>query len=564
MDIKRNLAFSLMAILFFFSVSCSEREFLKEMPLDVYTLPNSFKSPDDIEMVITDLYKGTLIVYDGSEKNNYMFIGTDACMAPRNRSDQFKSGGAGSSRITPITQYVDLMWNTMYEIIKNANLILHVIDNINYSSGEEKAKHVAEAKFFRGFAYRNLANLYGNVPIVLDFIEKPKRDYTNAERSEVYAQAAEDLKFATENLPAINEVKAAGRVSKASAYHFLAEVYISLKRWQDAIDASDWVINKSGNFHLMTERFGRRTSVPNTNVFWDLFQRGNIDYQAGNKETIWALQINYGVPGGGSFIPFSAPGNLQHERALGPWYWFAKSPDGSSAFIGPTTQNGGRSGGFVAPTNHVKYDIWEGDWDNDIRNASCNLKRIYIADNPSSPYYGDTVNNFPKGPDTDTLLHIAPYWMKLTTPDDHPIEMINNPATGVVWATAGNTAHNWPMIRLAETYLLMAEAYLGDGNTHKAAEAINVVRSRAGATPVDESKIDIDYILDERLRELMFEEQRRMTLMRLGKWHERTTKYNPWSSPDKVEKFWELLPIPQREFDSNTEGELKQNPGYVN
>ena len=68
-------------------------------------------------------------------------------------------------------------------------------------------------------------------------------------------------------------------------------------------------------------------------------------------------------------------------------------------------------------------------------------------------------------------------------------------------------------LRLAETYLLRAEAYLGAGNIAQAAEDINVVRRRAEAPPVSSAEVDIDYILDERARELHLEENRLLTLI---------------------------------------------------
>jgi starch-binding outer membrane protein, SusD/RagB family len=81
-------------------------------------------------------------------------------------------------------------------------------------------------------------------------------------------------------------------------------------------------------------------------------------------------------------------------------------------------------------------------------------------------------------------------------------------------------------MRLAETYLLRAEAYPGLNNTTAAAADINVVRASANASAVVPAKVTIDYILDERLRELGVEERRMLALMRLGKWVERTRKCN--------------------------------------
>ena len=557
----RYIKHLLIATILLTSFACNEDEFLKEVPMDVYTYNISYNTPEDIVMTITEMYRLVKAQFDGSHDYTYMFIGTDACMSPRNATEQLGYGGGVT--ITPQSSRIQLMWNGMYQVIKNANIVLDRVEVVNYPSETLKNEHIAEARFFRGFAYRVLANMYGSVPIVLEVLTSPKRDYVRAEsRDAVYQQAVSDLDFASKNLPTIDKVAAVGRVSQAAAYHVLSEVYISLKQWDKAISSALAVTNNP-NFKLMTARFGRRTSVPETNVFWDIFQKGNIDWQVGNKETIWALQTEYGIPGGGDLSHHTA-GNFKFERAMGNLYWFVKCPDGSSAFRGPTTQNGGRPGGYVSAVNHVKYGIWQGNWANDIRNAPCNIKRIFIADNTKSAYFGQAVNAFPHGPDCDTLWHIPPYWMKLTTPNDHPVATIQDLTTGVVWASSGGTHKNWQHIRLAETYLLLAEAYLGKGDLINAASAINVVRNRAQANPVDPADVDIDYILDERLRELLFEEPRRMTLMRLGLWYERTTRYNQWSTPAKVKEHWELFPIPYSEIERNTEAELVQNPGYSN
>ncbi|MCF0173456.1 MAG: RagB/SusD family nutrient uptake outer membrane protein, partial [Bacteroidales bacterium] len=75
---------------------------------------------------------------------------------------------------------------------------------------------------------------------------------------------------------------------------------------------------------------------------------------------------------------------------------------------------------------------------------------------------------------------------------------------------------DWYLIRIAETYLLRAEARLAQNNTAGAAADINVIRNRAGAKPCSAADVDIDYIMDERARELLCEEQRWITLNRLS------------------------------------------------
>jgi len=129
---------------------------------------------------------------------------------------------------------------------------------------------------------------------------------------------------------------------------------------------------------------------------------------------------------------------------------------------------------------------------------------------------------------------------------------------------SGPCKRNWKdhyAIRLAETYLLRAEAYLGKGKAGMAAADINVIRSRAQAEPVSPDEVDIDYILDERMRELHFETLRLCTLNRLGKTVERVRAHFP-KLAETYEDYHNLWPIPYGEIEKNVEAELEQNPGY--
>lgn len=128
----------------------------------------------------------------------------------------------------------------------------------------------------------------------------------------------------------------------------------------------------------------------------------------------------------------------------------------------------------------------------------------------------------------------------------------------------GPCKRNWKdqyAIRLAETYLLRAEAYLGKGDLAKAAEDINVVRRRAKAHEINASEVSIDFILDERLRELYFEVPYLLTLQRLGKTVERSRKYDPQLGPTYLDHN-NLWPIPFADIEKNTGAKLEQNPGY--
>lgn len=222
---------------------------------------------------------------------------------------------------------------------------------------------------------------------------------------------------------------------------------------------------------------------------------------------------------------------------------------------------GRMSGGIVRPTNHANYEIWSDP--NDMRHSVHNFKSRFWMNNPDSEYFGMEVVltkkedgkmyiTLPDGSVTnsvvDTTRNFYPYFRKIE---------------GLMpWGNMeGRTMNDRYKMRLSETYLLRAEAYLHKGDKVNAAADINVVRKRAQASPVDPADVNIDYILDERMRELIIEEPRRRTLVRLRKMYERTMKYN-YRVKNNMQPYHELWPIPQKAIDANTAIKIEQNPGY--
>jgi len=348
------------------------------------------------------------------------------------------------------------------------------------------------------------------------------------------------------------------------------------------------IIN-SGEYALMTERFGSRKDEPG-DVFWDLFRLNNQNRSSGNTEVIWAFQDEYPTQGGDN--------DARWERTLGGEYnrWQAKDEyDGIRTFIYESTYNGGRGQGYIRPTSHVTHGIWKDNFYTDIRNSEYNIKRKWWVDNPQSAYYGDTIDlsdpadmakymGGPRGVEDDTNRYMYPYYHKFVTVNNHVAEeLLDGSLTDAQKALAtpehiamvesyggvgpklhGNARRYRTEIyalRLAEVYLLRAEAYLMKGDQASAATDINVVRDRANATPVLAADVDIDYILDERIRELIWEEPRRITLGRLGLIYDRTSRYNDYAK-DFVQPHHNLYPIPQTDVLVNSEAELAQNPGY--
>jgi hypothetical protein len=238
-----------------------------------------------------------------------------------------------------------------------------------------------------------------------------------------------------------------------------------------------------------------------------------------------------------------------------------KSPNGVSNISSPEMLRGI---GVMIPSNYFKYDIWKGD-ENDMRNSQYNIRREFYYDNPLDPEYNG--KKILTGRDANGRLVVAREDGTLTnqildtTRGYYPwIRKID----GIAYnndVTLGQTANDIIKMRLAETYLLRAEAYFRKGQPENAKNDINIVRSRANAAPVNTGDVSIDLILDERARELVIEEPRRRTLVRMGVLYDRVRKYNP-SSASTIQPFNRFWPIPQSAINANTGAVMEQNPGY--
>lgn len=445
-------------------------------------------------------------------------------------------------------------------MLKNANLIISRADNPDVAwTEEEKNEILAEAKFFRGYTYNALINLFGGVPIVDKEESSPRFDYKRASRKEVLEFIQSDLEFAATYLPIVSsDASKDGRIFRAAANHLLSEIYISLgletgdqNFFDKSINAASKIINGDcGRYELVSKRFGDTSR--SGDYYSDLFWTNQQNRASGNLEGIWVMQYDYLTPGAGDKKNIDL-------RLWGPSLDFVTFPDGKKMLVCDSL--GRMSGGIVRPTNHANYEIWSDP--NDMRHSVHNFKSRFWMNNPDSEYFGMEVVltkkedgkmyiTLPDGSVTnsvvDTTRNFYPYFRKIE---------------GLMpWGNMeGRTMNDRYKMRLSETYLLRAEAYLHKGDKVNAAADINVVRKRAQASPVDPADVNIDYILDERMRELIIEEPRRRTLVRLRKMYERTMKYN-YRVKNNMQPYHELWPIPQKAIDANTAIKIEQNPGY--
>jgi len=554
----KNIIFIISAFFLIFT-SCKD-DFLNEEPLDFLSSVNAYDTYEGLDATVNNLYWfSRRIFYDRDERRPFDFIfGTDLVLDGQPSTDRHTNMIAAYD---PTSEIPATHWDNLYSMIVESNIVESRAP-IAEISEEQRIELLAQARFFRAFAYRALVYIWGGVPLVTEEITEPRTDFVRASKEEVLDQIIKDLTYAADNLPRIDETQD-GRLNNLAAQHLLSEVYLAAGRPQDAVNAASIVINDPAT-GLMQNRFGSRSNETPGDVYWDLFRMNNQNRTSGNTEGLWVIQFETDVLGG-STVSGGRDGSYMLERQHAPFVRNVRI-NGTAPFLFPRSgYTGGRGIGWAVPTYHFSNEIWEGDFDNDIRNANHNFVREFTVDNPDSPLFGQIISteNRPEGEGVvlDTTRDFYAYQSKVTTPFNHPDGLYENRELGILKSTAGATYTDQYMFRLAETYLLRAEAYLDLGNTQNAAEDINVVRSRAAASSVAASEVDIDYILDERMRELGMEEKRRLTLMRLGLLYDRVIDLNPYYADEVLPKY-NLWPIPQAEIERNIDAVLEQNPGY--
>lgn len=463
---------------------------------------------------------------------------------------------------------VSFLWEKSYGIINSANLIITSLED------ESDPASKAEAMFFRAYCYNMLVTLWGRVPLVVDPTPVPKTDYVREDVAKIDELIESDLTYAIQNLPDVGKAKTESRINKDMARQLAAEAYLRMgmrdnSYFKKAEDVITPVITE-GNYKLVTERYGKFLSEGG-DYYSDMFRWGNQRRSDGNTEAIWTFEMEYNRDVNGGTID-----NPQHRRNWVPaFHKYGGMVNADSI--------GGRGNGRLRLSNFVKYNLFQAG---DIRNSNYNIRRTLWYNRPNfEETIGVDANGFRVEKDKgvrnvtlrtgdqvipaaeDSLNVFYPHttkWGAYDPTDDFGYAMVKD----------------WPLMRLAETYLLRAEARFRQGNLGGAADDINVIRDRAFRNTriqsgnmtlgsVSASDIDMDFILDERARELIGEENRRMTLVRTNTLKQRIELNGdkvPYAPDNKVitgfNDYNTLLPVPLTEIQLNKDAELEQNPGY--
>jgi len=589
MKLKSKISIALKIILTLFFVGCS-KDMLDEKPPNLITTETLYTNLSGFETGLNGLYATARLIrrglWDGGQYNKDYLIGEFLVSGNDNVIANSENSSGGYSRIavsfrnelTPNTYFITGVFNWLYQIVNAANTIITETakPTIDWSGAggtkdENKNRVIGEARAVRAWAYRHLSNGWGDVPLVLNesLGSTIKTDWERTPVADVRKQIISDLLFAEKNIPVDPALQ--GKITRGAVQHYLADMYLTIDKPDSALYWANAVIN-TPQYKLITARYGVNASKPGV-PFMDMFTDGNVNRNQGNTEALWVHQFAYQVIGGGGVNTIDIYACRYEQLKVG-----AVAP------LISTVERGGRGSTRASfsqfalylykrpdPTPITKHDIlhwrqnvvgdgrlWPDDrmspyvirWFYRLNNATDNAP--YASDKlPSGYHYGDTI------------------WTSWTT----PILYGNRPVLNWPWSrkiaigvnpqapNTGESYGNQIIVRLAETYLIKAEAQFKLNDMAGAAATINVIRARAHADPITASNVTLDFILDERSRELAFEEDRRWTLLRTNKWIERTQLYNTNGGAYITDRD-KLFPIPQTVIDANLTKIMPQNPGY--
>ena len=385
-------------------------------------------------------------------------------------------------------------WNWLYSNINSANAAIAQLQ-----SAKADPSKIAEAKVARAWLYYLLIDDFGSVPFFTDNTT-PIASIPQATRQTVFSFIVSEL---TANVDLLSETRGGtyyGRFNKWAGYMALAKVYLNAgvytgtPMWTQALAACNKVA--SGGFTLHPG--AANASSPLGYQYYELF--GDV---CPNDETILALSITENV----------ISGNIYAIRSL-------NSPNGV-ALIGYS----GWNGTIVLDQFYNKFDA------NDIRR-----KQFLVGPQAGGITYTPTVNS-------------------LITPGAAPNEGIRDVKFFPVKPSdASGESNDFPIYRYADVLLMQAECNVRLGNAVAAKPFIDMVRVRAGLSPLAVNPT-LDDIYNERGFELVFEGHRRQDMIRFGHYedpHEYVTAPIPATQ--------ELFPIPTNAINANPS--LKQNPGY--
>ncbi len=442
-------------------------------------------------------------------------------------------------------------WRDWYKGVNQANAVVNRSQNIEMDA-TKKAIRIAEARFLRALYYFDLTRTYGDVHLTLEETEGVELEANKTAASEIYSQAIiPDLEFAIANLPETQSDY--GRATKPAAEFLLAKVHLTLSYGSGGAASASQAENLLTRV-ISTGGYGFEL-LPDWGDLWDITNQEN-------SEIVWNLtvskaQVDAGIDGNGHrahlyfLMEYDKKRGMTRDIANGrPWKRFRPTPYLLGAFDRSMDERYDK--GF----KHVWYA--NKDVSDDRGNLMIGDTALFIpgpgtdldwpqSEKDAAPYVVYTTDDY-----TERTFPSVNKWIDDTRPDRQK--------------TQGQ--RDVVMMRLGDAYMLRAEARLIQNNTIGAAADINVIRNRAAVPGMEAAMliapgdVTLDFLLDERSRELYAEGHRWWTLARTGKLVERVRAHNI-EAAGNIQDYHNVRPIPQQQIDG-TIGGYPQNPGYPN
>ena len=482
-------------------------------------------------------------------------------------TDEFTNGGHGGNHA--LNKYQAglnashgsfwSLWQNFYIGINACNAVISRGANVQGLSAQAINSGIAEARFLRAHYYFILVQHFGPIHLTLEETVGVETEAIRTPEAEIYKAIIDDLEFAIAHLPTVQSQF--GRATKPAAMNMLGHVYLN-RGYKDYAVA--------GDFGKAADLFMSVINDFNFVLLDDFMEVYNHDNER-NAEIIWSVQYttNLLINGDGNqlhlyFRPWYETFSNGLDRALGHGYgrpWIRYNPT-------PWLLENFRPLDVDSRFTRGWQDVWYFNTTRDI---------------PPGAKLGDTAiwitDKYLNQDDYNAIKARLPYANIMTWNLDNrgasyyrPINMFP-----VAWKWEDNKrpdinhmagSRDVIIYRLGETYLALAEAlYKRDNSGTNAVQYVNAVRKRAAwpgkeaEMEVTADKIDIDFILDERSRELFGEQTRWLDLKRTGKLIERVKKYNPDEGKDNIQPFHILRPIPINQLTRMT-NQWTQNPGY--
>ena len=543
---KALLLFLLAAILF---LGCDD--YLEE---EIYELSSEqFNTVEGLEPLLAEGYRKMRFFYGGDLfTGGALMAGTDALFRGRNpQLNNFHRYQGLESTYFPVFE----IWNRLYEALNESNTFLDRVDEV-YENEAFGNVRKGEAHFQRALWLWYLTELFGDVHLTLEPSAGLELEAERTPQSAFYEQIKADLREAIELLP--EQADEFGRLHRPAAEAFLTRIYLYNKEYELASAQAQAVIDNYPRFQL-EDRYAdmwntKENSESNTEfIFSVIFTADATNSQPVYQVHSWSSQflalLGMGTPEGYYGVGFNRLASTRYLVTL-----FDEADQRGEVMFGPDPLE------FRYGNNPSRIGVvW-------LRNQDSIAQQLekYKAVREQQAGTGQPLRAIlaldSVFQDNGRLVQIGTFFdirktWNLTrqelTPFNHGV-------------------FNHPVIRIAEMYLIKSEAEMMLGNTEEAVETMNILRrarafeGQEDAMEITADQLDIDFILDERARELTHEQQRKFDLIRTGKIAERIQRYNPEATGFDVNRHT-LLPIPQDQLDAMTPesaAAFGQNPGY--